>query len=744
MTPAELLALYEGYGFRNLYWERTTDLDRFKGPRDKGWNDKDRVYDLALYDPAKHNLGVFLGHEVRPGQFLCDVDFDCADIIPLAQTLLPPTDFGFGRASRRVSHGFYTMPTLPPTIPYKDIDNKTTLFELRGGDSTHETTLPPSLHPSGEAIEMRSTGIPAHVPDLLDWANDFAIGGLIFRHTPRGLHHDGRLALSGFLLRLGLSEERILRIGQAICREQARLGIPEMTEGDAVDMKDALRSTATRLASKAKKVAGSGVLAKLMDERGKKVIERICEWVGAKGRSERTSGIERLNERFAIVSVGNKVVVMETAATGDIRQLWPFEEFKRLLVKEQIKVITAEGVRTIKLAEEWLGDPDGRRYERLVYAMPGSADECGPDDYNGYLGFTVRPEPGDWSKNRDHLLAIICHGNEEHFKWLLNWMAALVQFPGRHAFTAIVLRGGQGTGKGHFAHLMLGALFHKQQYLHILGAGMLTGRFNEHLSGKVYVFADESTWGGDAQAAEKLKGMVTESTIPIERKFLPLVEEPSALHIVIASNNEWPISIPMDDRRFFVLDVAETKRQDDSYFTPLRVELRDGGLAAMLHELLAHKIDEHALRHPPSTKGKREVMTQSLKPIERWWFELLLRGAVPRTVYGQDSSGGPTEKVIYEWPTTIEKEKLHDNYMQFLDRHRAPSRGLRATETELGMFLSSYTPLRKRRGTTNTLEGTRAPERSYFWDLPSLLECRAFWAAKCKWPEDFEWDEEVR
>src|SRR5262249_10588422 len=145
--------------------------------------------------------------------------------------------------------------------------------------------------------------------------------------------------------------------------------------------------------------------------------------------------------------------------------------------------------KSVPLAGLWIAHRAGRRYESLVYDMPGSAERCGPEDYNGYLGFTVTPQAGDWAQNKGHLLNIICAGNAALYAWLFNWMAALVQLPGRHAFTAIVLRGGQGVGKGHFAHLMLGALFRQQQYLHIIGAGMLTGRFNEHLSGKVLVFA---------------------------------------------------------------------------------------------------------------------------------------------------------------------------------------------------------------------------------------------------------------
>ena len=398
------------------------------------------------------------------------------------------------------------------------------------------------------------------------------------------------------------------------------------------------------------------------------------------------------------------------------RSLWPFKEFRNLLIKERVTV----GNKVRPLADEWLQHRDGRRYERLVYVMPGSVEQCRPEDYNAWLGFTVQPQPGDWSRNRDHLLRIVCSGNPDYFAWLFNWCAALVQRPGQHAFAAVVLRGGEGTGKGHFGHQMLGALFHRQQYLHIIGAEALTGRFNEHLSGKVLVFADESTWGGDPRAAEKLKGMVTESTVNIERKFLPLVEEPSALHIIIASNNEWPVAIPTDDRRYMVLDVSDAQRQNDAHFAPLRAELANGGLAAMLHDLLDHPVDEHALRHPLHTPGKRDVTAHSLKPIQRWWFECLRIGAI-----------GADDDV---WPTKTQKAALHFDFMGFLERHHERW-GRKATETELGTFLQPYIVQQTR----EMVQG----KRQRFCELRPLAECRAIWVKACGWAADYEWDEDV-
>jgi hypothetical protein len=721
------LTRYVALGFSLVFWPRLPDPENeWKGPRDKKWPTK-------TYTPANYHdgmqVGVKLGVEIAPGKFLVDLDLDWAPGIRFLHRFVPDTGFVFGRKSKPHSHALYTTSAPVAIRKFKDVDAaKTNLGELRGtktdGTIGNQTVLPPSVHrESGDTVTMETDGDITHTDAVVEGYTHYMIACLLGRHWPKNgpdtNQHDTAGYAAGFLCQRGVDPARV----PVIIEVAATLG----GDDNVPDRVLYARDTIAKFKDGDKPLTGGPNLAK---ELGEHVVARLREWLPSADPIE--EAIERLNERNAIISVGNKVVVMEMWPDGSIRTLWPFEEFKRKHIKEFVTV----GDGRKPLADIWLKDSRGRHYDRLVYAMPGSAERCEPGDYNGWLGFTVTPRAGDWTQNRRHLQLIICGGKANSYEWVFNWCAALVQWPGRHAMSSLVLRGGQGVGKGHFAHLMLGALFHKQQYLHIIGEGMLTGRFNEHLSGKVLVFADESTWGGDPAAADKLKGMVTESTVPIERKFLPLVEEPSALHIVIASNNEWPIAIPMDDRRFMVLDVEEARRQDDTYFAPLREELKNGGLAAMLHDLLAHKVDEYALRHPLSTEAKRDVMTQSLTAIQRWWYEKLVTGSLKVTVTNTTDEGKETTTTIDGWDGSVPKAALHDDYLAFLDRHR-DTRTRRSTETELGMFLRKYTPMRSQRRLPGTGESTKA---RYVWDVPSLEECRASWAKACGWPEDYEWD----
>src|SRR5688572_28108430 len=112
--------------------------------------------------------------------------------------------------------------------------------------------------------------------------------------------------------------------------------------------------------------------------------------------------------------------------------------------------------------------------------------------------------------------------------------------------------------------------------------------------------------------------MITEDTISISRKFFPRLKEDSMMHIALASNEEWPVAIDKDDRRFAVFQVNERHKNRQDYFGPLLAELATGGRAVMLHELLERRITRN-LKQPPNTAAKFSMKIRSFAAIERWW-----------------------------------------------------------------------------------------------------------------------------
>ena len=123
-----------------------------------------------------------------------------------------------------------------------------------------------------------------------------------------------------------------------------------------------------------------------------------------------------------------------------------------------------------------------------------------PRYYNLWRGFAVEPQEGDWHLMRSHIQKVLCKDDPIAFEWFLSWMASCVQFPDRRAEVAIVLRGGQGTGKGIFVN-SLGSIFGRH-YLQISQSRHLTGNFNAHLAECIVLFVDEAFWPETSRARE--------------------------------------------------------------------------------------------------------------------------------------------------------------------------------------------------------------------------------------------------
>ncbi|WP_230852431.1 primase-helicase family protein, partial [Vibrio crassostreae] len=133
--------------------------------------------------------------------------------------------------------------------------------------------------------------------------------------------------------------------------------------------------------------------------------------------------------------------------------------------------------------------------------------------------------------------------NKECYEYLMNWVAHMIQKPEEKPEVAIVLKAGQGTGKGTFVD-PLGKII-GAHFVHLTEQSQVVGRFNSLLENRVLIFADEF-FAGSKKHTDQLKGMITEKTAKIERKGVDSIIVPSFSRLIMASNHEYIVSIEKD------------------------------------------------------------------------------------------------------------------------------------------------------------------------------------------------------
>ena len=415
-----------------------------------------------------------------------------------------------------------------------------------------------------------------------------------------------------------------------------------------------------------------------------------------------------MNEKHAVVREAGKAVVI-TEEYDPMLKRWvirrsSFTDIRNFYMAR--KVQAADG-HLQGLGTYWLDHPQRRQFEGVVFAPLQDV----PGYYNLWRGFAVTPRPGNWSLMQAHIRDIVCRSDDALDRYVLAWMAFGVQHPDRLPEVALVLRGGQGVGKGIVGR-EYGGLF-GQHFVHVTHARHLTGNFNAHLHDAVVVFGDEAFGVGDKEAAAVLKTLITEPTILIERKGHDVIAVRNMTHLILASNQEWVIPAGLDERRFGVFDVSNAHQEDHAYFQAIIAQMEHGGREAMLYDLDRLDISQVNLRHAPTTAALQEQKLYSMSPQHKWWFDLLM-----------DRRLLPTHHV---WRTNVQRDELHQAYVNGPGRGRM---GQRATQTELGMFLKKVLPPGY----------PRRPQRvrRRIWVLPNLAECRAHFEQLMKttytWP----------
>ncbi len=218
-----------------------------------------------------------------------------------------------------------------------------------------------------------------------------------------------------------------------------------------------------------------------------------------------------------------------------------------------------------------------------------------------------------------------------------------------------------------------------------------------------------------------LKAVITEPTLAFEAKGFDVEHGPNHVHLIIASNESWVVPAGLDERRFCVLDLAEEYAQDTAYFGPIVRQLRDGGDAAMLHDLQERDLSGFNVSDVPQTQALLDQKAFSMDPLEEWWEERLFEGKLLLSGKGWEPARGT---------------ELCDSY-----RAAANDRGFRHPlgEKALAAALMKLLP-EPGFETKQKRDGTAAKHR--YWHFPPLSECRECWDKRTRtahdWPDEGE------
>ena len=274
----------------------------------------------------------------------------------------------------------------------------------------------------------------------------------------------------------------------------------------------------------------------------------------------------------------------------------------------------------------------------------------------------MEPTPGDCSLYWQHVRDVICAEDDELYGYVRKWMAHAIQRTAILPETALVLRGNQGTGKNTFVG-WFGRLFNSAHYAELASMNSLVGRFTGHLANKIIIFANEATWGGDKQSEGVLKALITDKIRFIEHKGKDGFFVDNFARVIIASNNDWVVPMGMDDRRFVSCNVSKGRVGDGEYFKAIHDQMDNGGLEALMYDLLQEELSDWNPRQRPRS-AIRHALDQklmSMSPLEKFIFQWVVDKEVSKYQRDEERIGlyrVPHNRLYEEYTASCDQMKI--------------------------------------------------------------------------------------
>lgn len=416
--------------------------------------------------------------------------------------------------------------------------------------------------------------------------------------------------------------------------------------------------------------------------------------------------VDELNRQYAFVLAGGgHHIIWETRNARGVAEIQHLAEttFHKQLMSKTI----TEGKKVVPLTEAWMRSPNRRSYNGMCF-MPGEI--APPAFYNLWRGFAVEPAAtGDHPSVelfKEHALENVCGGNRELYRWLMGYLAHMIQRPHEKPLTALVFRGGKGVGKNSLIE-RVGYLL-GEHFMVTSNRRYLISNFNGHMERMLCFVLDEAFWSGDKASEGILKDLITGQQHTIEHKGAGVFNVDNRTRVVIIGNEDWLAPASHDERRFAVFSVGDGRKQDRDFFYKMRLGMEEGGYAHLLRFLLDYDLTGIDVNEAPVTDALLDQKHASLEPVQQWWLDCLSEGRIEGSDFGED------------WPAEVEKSRLRDAIHRYLKARNVRSRF--PDERSIGKQFKKFAP------SVEAIRPMRNRVYVHLYKLPSLDEARADWA----------------
>jgi hypothetical protein len=270
--------------------------------------------------------------------------------------------------------------------------------------------------------------------------------------------------------------------------------------------------------------------------------------------------------------------------------------------------------KIIPFTTRWFTDIEILSFSKVDFLPPPL--KCDTHILNNFTGYIIQKYQclSNTSTERiNNHIQFLCNNDTTVYTYMKNWLAHMIQFPGKIPGVAIVIKSKPGFGKSLFFE-KLGRNILGSQYIHATALiDQITGRFSE-LPNKVLIILDESNSKDSFANSNILKNLITQDKYSWERKGLQPITVNNVARFIFLSNMDLPVKIEQSDRRYMVVECTQDKPSHD-YFDKLAEDLCNlSVLKTFYNELATTDLSNWDPRNYPITEACSDIQNAS-RPI---------------------------------------------------------------------------------------------------------------------------------